>query len=77
MSGGKYCNVRRTTDLEPALTDINEVEKGVFYTLSLTRNEAAYFIFVTLVNRTCHSRAVASSWAERGDASPARMRMPV
>jgi len=54
MSGGKYCNVRRTTDLEPALTDINEVEKGVFYTLSLTRNEAAYFIFVTLVNRTCH-----------------------
>ena len=28
--------------------DINEVEKGVFYTLSLTRNEPAYFIFVTL-----------------------------
>ena len=48
MTGGKYYNVRRTTDLEQALTDINEVEKGVFYTLSLTRNEPAYFIFVML-----------------------------
>ena len=48
MTGGKYYNVRRTTDLEQAMTDINEVEKGVFYTLSLTRNEPAYFIFVTL-----------------------------
>ena len=48
MTGGKYYNVRRTTDLEQALTDINEVEKGVFYTLSLTRNEPAYFIFVAL-----------------------------
>jgi hypothetical protein len=35
MTGGKYYNVPRTTDLEQALTDINEVEKGVFYTLSL------------------------------------------
>ena len=26
-------------DREQALTDINEVEKGVFYTLSLTRND--------------------------------------
>ena len=48
MTGGKSYNVRRTTDLEQALTDINEVEKGVFYTLSLTRNEPAYFIFVAL-----------------------------
>ena len=48
MTGGKYYNVRRTTDLEQALTDINQVEKGVFYMLSLTRNEPAYFIFVTL-----------------------------
>jgi len=48
MTGGKYYNVRRTTDLEQALTDINEVEKGVFYPLSLTRNEPASFIFVTL-----------------------------
>ena len=48
MTGGKYYNVRRTTDLEQALTDINEVERGVFYTLSVTRNEPAYFIFVTL-----------------------------
>ena len=45
---GRNDDVRRTTDLEQALTDINEVEKGVFYTLSLTRNEPAYFIFVTL-----------------------------
>ena len=45
---GRKDDVRRTTDLEQALTDINEVEKGVFYTLSLTRNEPAYFIFVTL-----------------------------
>ena len=48
MTGGKYYDVQRTTDLERALTDINEVEKGVFYTLSLTRNEPAYFIFVML-----------------------------
>lgn len=48
MTGGKYYNVRRAADLERALTDINEVEKGVFYTLSLTRNEPAYFIFVML-----------------------------
>lgn len=48
MTGGKYYDVRRTTDLEQALTDINQVEKGVFYTLSLTRNEPAYFIFVVL-----------------------------
>ena len=47
-TGGKYYDVRRTTDLEQALTDINQVEKGVFYTLSLTRNEPAHFIFVTL-----------------------------
>ena len=47
-TGGKYYNVRRTTDLEQALTDINQVEQGVFYTLSLTRNEPAYVVFVTL-----------------------------
>jgi Ca-activated chloride channel family protein len=48
MTGGKYYNVRRTTDLEQALTDINEIEKGIFYTLSLTRHEPAYVIFVAL-----------------------------
>jgi hypothetical protein len=48
MTGGKYYNVRRTIDLEQALTDINEVDKDLFYTLSLIRNEPAYFIFVTL-----------------------------
>ena len=34
MTGGKYYNVRRTTDLEQAVTDINEVEKGVFYAVA-------------------------------------------
>ena len=32
MTGGKFYDVRRTTDLEQALTDINQVEKGVFHT---------------------------------------------
>jgi hypothetical protein len=53
MTGGKYYNVRRTTDLEQALTDINEVERGVFYTLSPTRNEPAYFVFVALSLIAC------------------------
>ena len=47
-AGGKYYDVRNTNHLEEALADINDVEKGVFYTLSLTRNEPAYFIFVCL-----------------------------
>ena len=47
-TGGKYYNVRRSSDLEQALTDINDVEKGVFYTLSLTRNQPAHFLFVLL-----------------------------
>ena len=47
-TGGKYYNVRTPTHLEQALTDISDVEKGVFYTLTLTRNQPAYFIFVGL-----------------------------
>jgi hypothetical protein len=47
-TGGKYYNVSRTTDLEEALIDINNVEKGIFYTLSLTRSQPAYFVFVLL-----------------------------
>jgi Mg-chelatase subunit ChlD len=47
-SGGKYYDAQRTSDLDQALIDINEVEKGVFYTLSLTRNQPAYFFFVVL-----------------------------
>ena len=48
LTGGKYYDVRRASDLERALTDINDVEKGVFYTLSLTRDQPAYFVFVLL-----------------------------
>ena len=47
-TGGQYFDVRTPTHLEQALTSISEVEKGVFYTLSLTRNEPAYFIFAGL-----------------------------
>lgn len=47
-TGGKYYDVRTSTHLEQALADISDVEKGVFYTLSLTRNQPAYFIFVGL-----------------------------
>ena len=48
MTGGKFYDVRRTADLERALSDINQVEKGVFHTVGLTRNEPAYRIFVLL-----------------------------
>lgn len=48
QTGGKYYDVRTSTHLEQALTAISDVEKGVFYTLTLTRNQPAYFIFVGL-----------------------------
>jgi hypothetical protein len=47
-TGGKFYDVRRTSDLDQALTDIDQVEKGMFYTLALTRNQPAYFWFVAL-----------------------------
>jgi Mg-chelatase subunit ChlD len=47
-TGGKYYDVRRANHLELALTDINDMEKGVFYTLALKKNEPAYFVFVIL-----------------------------
>lgn len=47
-TGGKYYDVRRASDLEQALVDINNVEKGVFTTVSVTRNQPAHFIFVLL-----------------------------
>ena len=47
-TGGKYYDARNPQQLEQALHDINEVEKGVFYTLQLRKNEPAYFIFVLL-----------------------------
>ena len=51
-TGGKYYDVRRANHLEEALSDINDVEKGVFYTLALTKNQPAYFIFV-LISLAC------------------------
>ena len=48
QTGGKYYDVRSSTHLQQALADINDIEKGVFYTLSLTANEPAYFVFVLL-----------------------------
>ena len=48
QTGGKYYDVLSASNLADALTDINEVEKGVFYTLSFTRNEPAYLVFVFL-----------------------------
>jgi Ca-activated chloride channel family protein len=47
-TGGKYYDVRNANHLEQALTDINDVEKGIFYTLSRTTNRPAYFVFVFL-----------------------------
>jgi len=47
-TGGKYYDVRRANHLDQALSDINEVEKGVFFTLQLKKNEPAYFVFVLL-----------------------------
>lgn len=47
-TGGKYYDVRNVNHLEQALADINAVEKGTFYTQSLTANRPAYFIFVLL-----------------------------
>jgi Ca-activated chloride channel family protein len=48
QTGGRYYDVRSSNHLEQALSDINEVEKGIFYTLSITRNQPAYFVFVYL-----------------------------
>ena len=47
-TGGKYYDVRRANHLEEALGDINNIEKGVFYTLQLKKDEPAYFVFVYL-----------------------------
>ncbi|HWP85052.1 MAG TPA: VWA domain-containing protein [Terriglobia bacterium] len=47
-TGGKYYDVRNPRSLEEALEDINHIEKGVFFTLQLKKNEPAYFIFVML-----------------------------
>ena len=46
QTGGKYYDVRNPRSLEDALEDINHIEKGVFYTLQLKKNEPAYRWFV-------------------------------
>jgi len=48
QTGGKFYDVRNPRSLEDALSDIDQIEKGVFYALELKKNEPAYFIFVLL-----------------------------
>ena len=47
-TGGKYYDVRKAADLDQAMTDINNIEKGVFTAISVRRNQPAYFVFVLL-----------------------------
>lgn len=47
-TGGKYYDVRNPRALEDALDDINHIEKGVFYTLQLKKNEPAFEWFAIL-----------------------------
>ena len=46
--GGRYYDVSSPEHLDIALDDINQLEKGRFYTLQLIRHQPAYFIFVLL-----------------------------
>jgi hypothetical protein len=45
-TGGKYYDIRNPQHLDQAFTDINDIEKGIFYTLQLRKDEPAYFYFV-------------------------------
>jgi Ca-activated chloride channel family protein len=47
-TGGKFFDARNPGHLVDALTEINTTEKGRFYTLQLTREQPAYFVFVLL-----------------------------
>jgi len=47
-TGGKFFDVRDPRHLEMAVEEINNTEKGRFYTLQLERQQPAYFIFVLL-----------------------------
>jgi Mg-chelatase subunit ChlD len=47
-TGGQYFDVRNPGHLESAFNEINDIEKGIFYTLQLTENQPAYFVFVLL-----------------------------
>ena len=47
-TGGKFFDARKPDHLAQALDEINTIEKGHFYTLQLTRQQPAYFVFVLL-----------------------------
>ena len=47
-TGGKFFDARNPGHLVEALDEINTIEKGRFYTLQLTRQQPAYFVFVLL-----------------------------
>lgn len=47
-TGGKFFDARNPRHLVEALEEINTTEKGRFYTLQLTRQQPAYFVFVLL-----------------------------
>src|SRR5262245_21219495 len=47
-TGGKFFDARNPSHLVEALDEINTIEKGRFYTLQLTRQQPAYFVFVLL-----------------------------
>jgi len=47
-TGGKFFDARNPGHLKEALDEINTIEKGRFYTLQLTRQQPAYFVFVLL-----------------------------
>jgi Ca-activated chloride channel homolog len=47
-TGGQFFDVREPDHLQAAMDAINKTEKGRFYTLQLTRQQPAYFIFVLL-----------------------------
>ena len=47
-TGGKFFDARNPRHLVEALEEINTAEKGRFYSLQLTRQQPAYFVFVLL-----------------------------
>jgi von Willebrand factor type A domain len=47
-TGGKFFDARDPRSLARAVDEVNTTEKGRFYTLQLTREQPAYFIFVLL-----------------------------
>jgi Ca-activated chloride channel homolog len=47
-TGGKFFDTRDPRALARAVEEVNTTEKGRFYTLQLTREQPAYFVFVLL-----------------------------